>query len=102
MASAERIEVLVLLPLAPHRLDTTALCLPAGATLADALRESGLLQRHGAALLDTLTTGIWGKPAVLDAPLRDGDRVELARPLQVDPKEARRQRYRRDGVKPKR
>jgi putative ubiquitin-RnfH superfamily antitoxin RatB of RatAB toxin-antitoxin module len=32
-------------------------------------------------------------------PLRPGDRVELYRPLTVDPKEARRLRYRRDGVK---
>ena len=101
MASAEPVHVRVVLPLAPHRLDSTALCLPAGATLADAVRQSGLLQRHGAALLDSLATGIWGKPASPDTPLRDGDRVELTRPLQVDPKEARRQRYKRDGVKPR-
>jgi putative ubiquitin-RnfH superfamily antitoxin RatB of RatAB toxin-antitoxin module len=37
----------------------------------------------------------------LDTPLHDGDRVELTRGLLVDPKEARRQRYRRDGVRGK-
>jgi putative ubiquitin-RnfH superfamily antitoxin RatB of RatAB toxin-antitoxin module len=105
MASADPpacVSVLVVLPLGPHRLDSTALQLPAGATLADAVRHSGLLQRHGAALMDSLATGIWGKPAAPDTLLRYGDRVELARPLLVDPKEARRQRYRRDGVKPRR
>lgn len=103
MASAEAppamLRVQVLLPLAPHVLDQCTLALPAGATVADALRAAGLAQRHPAALIDTLALGIWGKPAQPNTPLRDGDRVELTRPLQVDPKEARRQRYRRDGVK---
>ena len=51
---------------------------------------------------DALQAGIWGRAAALDARLRDGDRVELTRGLLVDPKEARRQRYRRDGVRGKR
>jgi putative ubiquitin-RnfH superfamily antitoxin RatB of RatAB toxin-antitoxin module len=36
--------------------------------------------------------GIFGAPASPDAPLRDGDRVELYRPLISDPKQARRER----------
>ena len=101
MASADSgaIRVEVLFAVAPHRIDHQSLELPDGATLADALRASGLAQRHPAALIDTLVPGIWGKAAAPDARLRDGDRVELYRPLLVDPKEARRQRYRRDGVK---
>lgn len=78
----------------PHQIDLVALELPVGATLAQALQASGLLQRHG---LDaaTLRIGIWGRAAELDAPLRERDRVEVYRPLLVDPKEARRLRYKR-------
>ena len=61
--------------------------LPAGATLRDALAASGLdldLERQA--------FGIFGKRAGLDAPLSPGDRVEVYRPLAVDPKEARKRR----------
>jgi putative ubiquitin-RnfH superfamily antitoxin RatB of RatAB toxin-antitoxin module len=36
--------------------------------------------------------GIFGRRAKLDHPLKDGDRVEVYRPLTIDPKEARRRR----------
>jgi uncharacterized protein len=78
----------------PGQADAVTLDLPAGATLADALNHSGLLQRHGLAL-DQAAFGIWGKKRAADTPLREHDRVELYRLLQVDPKEARRQRYKR-------
>jgi hypothetical protein len=42
-----------------------------------------------------MVIGVWGRKQPLDAALRDRDRVELYRPLQVDPKEARRLRYKR-------
>ncbi len=74
--------------------DLTALELPAGATLAQAVAASGVLGRHGLNLAHT-PTGIWGRRAAAQAPLRDGDRVELYRPLLCDPKEARRARHRR-------
>jgi putative ubiquitin-RnfH superfamily antitoxin RatB of RatAB toxin-antitoxin module len=67
----------------------------AGATLEDALRANGLLDTG-------LKVGIWGRPAALDTLLRDRDRIELYRPLTVDPKEARRLRYRDPGDKSKR
>jgi putative ubiquitin-RnfH superfamily antitoxin RatB of RatAB toxin-antitoxin module len=41
-----------------------------------------------------LSVGVWGALRGLDHPLRDRDRVEVYRPLKVDPKEARRLRYR--------
>lgn len=77
----------------PGVADLLALELPPGATLADALRRSGLLQRHGLSA-EGLRAGIWGRVREASAPLRDGDRVEIYRALQVDPKEARRRRYR--------
>ena len=67
---------------------------PRGATLIDALRASGLLERHPHIDLARQAVGIWGRLCALDAPLSDGDRVEVYRPLQVDPKEARRRRQR--------
>ena len=77
---------------APHEVDLTALQLPSGATVADALQASGVLQRYGLSL-DGLDVGVWGRACAVDLALRDRDRVELYRPLRVDPKEARRQRY---------
>lgn len=62
-----------------------------GATVADAIDASGLGAEWG---IDpaALTVGIWSKPVARDARLRDGDRVELYRPLKADPKESRRRR----------
>lgn len=79
----------------PGLSDCVDLQLPAGAVLGDALHASGLLARHGLAL-QGLRVGIWSRVQELDTPLRAQDRVEIYRPLQVDPKEARRQRYKRD------
>src|SRR5262245_57322236 len=80
---------------APHDVRQVSLHLPPGSTLADALRASGLLDGLSTEQADALQAGIWGRAAALDATLRDGDRIELTRALRVDPKEARRQRYRR-------
>ncbi len=84
---------------APREIDTVDLQLPPGSTLADALRASGLLERHGLALDDDLSVGIWTKTRPLDSVLREADRVEIYRGLKVDPKEARRQRYRKQPPK---
>lgn len=95
MAPAEALPALdveVLYCPRPGVVDQVRLQMPAGATLADALQASGLLQRHGLAA-DSLRTGIWCKPRDAATPLREHDRVEIYRPLTVDPKEARRLRY---------
>ena len=78
----------------PGVTDLVALTLPAGATAADALRASGLAQRHGLSEAG-LHLGIWCRACEPDTPLRDRDRVEIYRPLTVDPKEARRLRHTR-------
>lgn len=78
----------------PGSTDRVTVTLPAGATVADALRASGLLARHALAS-EGLRLGVWCRTRDADTPLRDRDRVEIYRPLQVDPKEARRQRYQR-------
>ncbi len=83
----------------PRRLHRLALSLPAGSTVRDALQASGWRERLGPVVLDGLKLGVWGRTCEPHAVLRDRDRIELYRPLQVDPKEARRQRYRRDGMR---
>jgi sulfur carrier protein len=75
----------------PRRVLEHALNLPQGATVADALRRCGL------GPVQDGTVGVWGRRAELSQLLCEGDRVELARPLQVDPKVARRERFRRQG-----
>ena len=77
----------------PGEVEMSALQLPAGATVGEALRASGVLERHPQLATDRVV-GIWGRRTSETTPLRDGDRVELYRPLTVDPKEARRLRYR--------
>ena len=80
---------------APRQVDRVRLELPAGSTVADALRACGLLERHALPLDGSVAVGVWTKLRPLDTPLRANDRVEIYRSLQVDPKEARRQRYRK-------
>ena len=79
---------------APRQVQVVTLELAAGCSVADSLRASGLLERHALAL-EGLRCGVWGRVQPLEGLLRDGDRVELYRPLSVDPKEARRLRYKR-------
>ncbi len=79
---------------APREVQVATLELPPGSSVGDALRASGLLEQHGLAF-DGQACGVWGRPQLLGSLLRDGDRVELYRPLAVDPKEARRLRYKR-------
>lgn len=81
----------------PGQCDRVRLRLPEGCTVLDALRASGLCARHALDEAD-LRVGIWGRVQPPAAPLRDLDRVELYRPLRVDPKEARRLRYKRAKV----
>jgi uncharacterized protein len=83
----------------PGEVDQVELVLPAAASVHDALRASGLLARHPGIDLSGRRVGIWGQLRELDAPLRDGDRVEVYRPLLIDPMQARRARHARQRGK---
>jgi uncharacterized protein len=63
-----------------------------GATLQQAIEASGLLARHPEIDLTNLKVGIYGKLKPLDTVLANHDRVEIYRPLIVDPKLARQRR----------
>lgn len=69
-----------------------ALRLPEGATIADAMAIAGANLRLAVADLSRCPVGIYGKRARRDTVLADGDRVELYRPLTLDPQQARRRR----------
>jgi putative ubiquitin-RnfH superfamily antitoxin RatB of RatAB toxin-antitoxin module len=62
-----------------------------GATVADAIALSGFAERFSGEKLDAMQTGIWGRPVDRCYQVNDGDRVEIYRPLQRDPRDARRE-----------
>lgn len=66
------------------------LFLTPGATVGDALKESGLLATNPEVV--SLPMGIFSRQVSLDTPLNPGDRIEIYRLLTLDPKEKRRQR----------
>jgi len=71
----------------PHRFERKELDLPPGSCIAEALAAAGWGDDP-----DTVAYAIFGVRADRGTVLREGDRVELLRPLQADPKEARRRR----------
>jgi len=68
------------------------LALQTGASVAAALALSGIAARHPEIDLAAMTVGVYGVRVALDTRLSDGDRVEIYRPLQADPKDLRRRR----------
>ena len=114
MASAEAPSLTIHVVASPAARQTVSvtLSLPAGSTVADAVQRSGLLVEHPllrelaaqpsgvegvSGVIGALTVAVWGRAAAPDRALDDGDRVEIVRGLQVDPKEARRLRYEVQG-----
>lgn len=72
------------------RQELVTLQLADGATVADAIEQSSLPSVFPEWNLGECAVGIWGQPAERSQPLRQGDRVEIYRPLTIDPREARR------------
>lgn len=60
-----------------------------------AIERSGVLAEFPEIDLGRNRVGIYGKLVALDSPLEEGDRVEILRPLTVEPTVARRRRARR-------
>ncbi len=81
----------------PGRQRLIALTVTPGATVAEVIETSGILREFPEIDLRVNRVGIFGQLARLGDAVQAGDRVEIYRPLQADPKEARRQRARRAG-----
>jgi putative ubiquitin-RnfH superfamily antitoxin RatB of RatAB toxin-antitoxin module len=77
----------------PRDVGERELDLAPGATVGDVLAACGLQVPEGGEV------GIWGRRTPLSHVLREGDRVEVCRPLVVDPKVARRERFQRQGAR---
>lgn len=74
----------------PEGQEVVALELAPGATIAQAIELAGVAERHPA--LAGADTGLWGRRRSPETVLREGDRVELYRPLRADAKALRRAR----------
>ena len=99
MAPSDSLRVTVIYSPAPREVLEWVLELAPGAAVEDALRASGL-QTHLPQLdLQAVDAGVWGRKVRAGQLLQDGDRVEVYRPLQVDPKVARRERFRKQGAR---
>lgn len=73
------------------------LTLAVGSTVMQAIDASGLRAALPALAIDPERIGVFARHVAPDTLLHDGDRVEVYRPLRVDPKEARRRRVSRPG-----
>jgi len=85
------VEVVVALP---QRQEVIALELPDGSSVAGALEAARVRERFPEMDWSGVTYGLWSRPCAVDRLLRDGDRVEVYRPLAADPKDQRRERAR--------
>ena len=92
--SALRVELVYALPDACWR---RTLDLPEAATVAMALAAADLATAIPEAVVDPARLAVFGRAVTLADGLHDGDRIEILRPLALDPKQARRQRAARAG-----
>jgi putative ubiquitin-RnfH superfamily antitoxin RatB of RatAB toxin-antitoxin module len=95
--------IVVCFSLRPRQVHELPVSVPEGSTLEQALLRAqslpGWPTGFGPEAWRQLTPGVWGRRVLWTAPLRDADRVELYRPLTVDPKLARKQRFSRQGAR---
>lgn len=70
-----------------------------GTTVAQALSQSEAIELLANVDPVLMEVGVWGRRVERQQVLQDGDRLEIYRPLKVDPKVARRERFSRQGAK---
>ncbi|MDO8317605.1 MAG: RnfH family protein [Rhodoferax sp.] len=99
MVSESRVRVKVIYSPQPRQVQEISLVLSAPCCVLQALQCSGFLLQFPEIDTPQILLGIWGRKARLDQVLRDLDRVEIYRPLRVDPKVARRERFTRQGAR---
>ncbi|MCY7319500.1 MAG: RnfH family protein [Ramlibacter sp.] len=83
----------------PRQMSEWAGKLPRGAPVLQAIQASAASQVIPALDINAVALGVWGRKAEPGQLLCDGDRVEVYRPLRVDPKVARRERFRAQGAR---
>ena len=75
----------------PDRQILETVLVTAGETVLDVVTKSGLQEAFPDYEIDRLAVGIWGREVQRDQVVKEDDRIEIYRPLQLDPREARRQ-----------
>lgn len=98
-SACSSLRITVAASLAPDEMREWTVLLPAGATVAEALVASAEAGAWPQRQLSGAVCGVWGRVVKSDQVLRQGDRLELYRPLTVDPKVARRERFARQGAR---
>ena len=93
------VDIVLVLALAPRSVQEYRLSVEEGTTVSQALRQSALAETWPAAQLESLEIAIWGRKVPGNHVLHANDRLELLRPLLVDPKVARRERFAHQGAK---
>lgn len=83
----------------PERQTIIEVKVPVDATVADAIKHSGILFTHPEIDLPTIAVGIFSKRAELSAHPSAGDRIEIYRPLLAEPKQSRHARVRKKRAK---
>jgi putative ubiquitin-RnfH superfamily antitoxin RatB of RatAB toxin-antitoxin module len=94
------LQVSVVCCVAPRQVAQYQLNAPPGSTVGDAIGQ--LVAATGVLPLTpdcAASVGVWGRKAGPNQVLRQGDRIELYRALSVDPKVARRERFKGQGVR---
>lgn len=87
------IEVVLALP---TEQPSVSLRVAPGTTIRDAIARSALLERFPQFDCAPIKVGRWNRVAMLDDLVNAGDRVEIYRPLQIDPKQVRKLRAEQD------
>lgn len=93
------LQVTVVYAPAARQVIEATLQLPDGSTVEDALQASGLSKTFAELTKAPWRVGVWCREVGLDRVLQDQDRVEVYRPLAVDPKVARRARFATQGAR---
>ncbi len=77
---------------APDRQVLLSLFVPQGTTVAEGIERSAIRDEFPGVKMDLTSVGVFSRKVPPDQVLQEGDRIEIYRPLRVDPKEIRRQR----------
>jgi putative ubiquitin-RnfH superfamily antitoxin RatB of RatAB toxin-antitoxin module len=83
----------------PQRTISKSLAMREGALIGEALDAAAADEEFRGVDLASATVGIYGSVASRDRPLKEGDRIEIYRPLLAEPKLARRERAGRKASK---
>jgi len=92
-------QIILMYASAPRVVHEQAFSLPAGLTAHQVLEVSGWAQRFPEISGEPLTLSVWGRKVDGNQVLHEGDRLEVCRPLRVDPKVARRERFVAQGAR---